>query len=433
MPDRLKDSSNTDLLINQREHMLEMAIGCCERGEQANAEKLFKVIIDGSSDSDEADTWHMRALFRLAMLCNEMMRFQEAIDFGQQWLEQHGNDDDDSRAELICTLGHALAKLGYFRESNRLFDNELSNVDDHDDDDDDDAVVYRATLLAGSAVPLALQGRFEAALERRERGLSMLSKTLGRKDVRVLRAVAHLANSLCDADRYADAETMLRQRVLSTRHVTWSALDRATWLHFLARVRIGQGRTRDGAAICYETLDVLRTCSDAGTSDPRYLSELSLLGAAFGRLGLADERKDIFEFVCDVRTRTLGAHHAGTATSLCLLASAHVVDGEHKAAIELFERALDVYRDVGNMARSSHCADVLLQLCAIHASLTHFGVARTCLQEAVEIARDSVPSEHRVHKRCTRLSEQLARRGVVSTRSSSSSRRKKSKLRKLFS
>ncbi|KAI9768501.1 MAG: hypothetical protein M1840_004911 [Geoglossum simile] len=191
------------------------------------------------------------------------------------------------------------------------------------------------------ALAFSENGRFQNAMELREKALEVGQEMLGNEHPYTLSSVANLASSYGDLGRNQEAMEMrekaleLSRRTLGNQH--------PNTLKVMAGLAISYddlGRRREAVELKEKVLEASQRT--LGNEHPDTLSAKKSLAISYNDLGRKQEALRMMEIVLEVSQRTLGNEHPNTLDARNNLALSYR-DIEHwKEALELMEKALEV-------------------------------------------------------------------------------------------
>ena len=271
---------------------------------------------------------------------------RELLDRSVEGIDLRLQEQPETQAELMDTIGDIYQKLGLYEQARPLFERASST----------------RSRLFGKNHPDALQSRHNLA------------------------ALARLQA------RYDEAASVLED-VVDERRRLLSADDPRTLasIHELGETYVWQGRFEEAEALLAANLEDRRRV--IGPEHPETASSMSVLAQLYRRTARYDEAESLFREAVELRQRDLGIDHPDTLQSMNGLANAYYYQARYDEATELYRELLELKRRV---LGDEHPRTLVarLNLAVGHRALGHWPAAEALYEENVELFERVYGKEH---------------------------------------
>jgi tetratricopeptide (TPR) repeat protein len=205
--------------------------------------------------------------------------------------------------------------------------------------------LYSATLLSNALQYDLTQGRYDIALNKCTKALSIREDLLGSEHPHTLTSMADLALTYWNQGQWKEAEGLEVQvmetskRVLGQEHP-----DTLTSMNNLAVTYWNQGRWKEAEELGVQVMETRKRV--LGQEHPDTLTSMAILALTYKDQGQWKEAEGLEVQVMETRKRVLGQEHPGTLTSMANLASTYRIQGRWEEAEGLEVQVMETSKRV---------------------------------------------------------------------------------------
>lgn len=199
-----------------------------------------------------------------------------------------------------------------------------------------------------------------------------------------LKVLIEQAKALELAERYSEAEVLLRQVLELERQLPDSSLSfRAGAVEYLGSIMLQQGRYAEAEVLLRQALVLQQEVN--GPSDPSYAEVVELLALVVGEQGSLSEAESLLRQALEIKGRRLEPAHPSITVTLTWLANILRILGRYPEAESLALQAYGIQKGLFGPEHRTHTAI----LCILAAILIDQGIhveAQAMLLEALSIS-----------------------------------------------
>ena len=318
----------------------------------------------------------------------EKVTARQILDLGRQRLESELEDQPQTRAALLHTIGSVYAALDLTEQAEAL----LADAAEARRGASGPARTELADTLHMLARVRLLRGNLDGAEPAYEEVLRLRRELHGPEHPAVARAMANLGVVVFNRGQYDRAEQYYRQAAAMERRVG-DATIAASMTGTLGEALMKLGRVTEAIALQQEALAVVRRA--LGPENTRTLAHMNNLAHALTAAGRYGEADPLLRELVDVSRKMLGSEHFQVAMALDNLGKNLEGQGRFLDAEPVLEEALAIYGKV-RRAPFSETAWTLTHLASVRTNLLKFELAERTYREAIamfEAARNAVPGD----------------------------------------
>ena len=252
--------------------------------------------------------------------------------------------------------------------------------------------IEEARALNQQVIDLYAQGRYEEAIPRAERVLTITEKVLGPEHPNTATALSHLAMLYHDTGAYGKAEPLyqralaIREKVRGPEHP-----DTATALNNLAALYEATGAYAKAEPLLQRALAISEKV--LGPEHPSTATALNNLAALYSAMGAYEKAEPLLQRALAIREKVRGPEHPNTALAVNNLAELYRAMGAYGQADPLYQRALAISEKVLGPEHPS-TATALNNLAALYHATGAYDKAEPLYQRALAIREKVLGPEH---------------------------------------
>ena len=207
----------------------------------------------------------------------------------------------------------------------------------------------------------------------------------------LLAATYRTINELDTAQQYANSALKTCEKVLPETH-----LDLAEARMTLATVLFKQGKDlSDIESLVARVLTVRQ--QSLSDNHPDLPETLNLLAKIYEQQERNEKAMPLYIEAKDINERIFGTTHPQTAFGYHNLAKNYQIQGNHSEALELFQKAIEIFSDAEILPFKGWC---LRNLAMLHMEMREFSKASSELESSLKILQQCLPSSHPYVKQC---------------------------------
>jgi non-specific serine/threonine protein kinase/serine/threonine-protein kinase len=262
---------------------------------------------------------------------------RELLDEGAEKIDGMLEDQPETRAELMSTMGEVYTNLGLYPQAEPLLEQALGIRRHVLGDEHPDTLTAMNTLAA----LYWHRGRFDEAEPLFLEALPTRKRVLGDDHPDTLASMNDLAGLYWQRGRYEEAEPLLletveaRRRVLGNDHP-----DTLTSVNNLAVLYENLGRYAEAEPLYVRALEAQKRV--LGSDHPETLRSMNNLAVVLFRQGRLDDAEPLYAEVLRNQQRVLGTDHPETLRSMNNLAALYRSRGRFDEAEPLYLEVLEI-------------------------------------------------------------------------------------------
>ena len=235
-------------------------------------------------------------------------------------------------------------------------------------------------------------GLYDSASDLLSKSLELRMSSLGSRHSETASGMAGLGVLYKDQGKYAEAESLLYTALeLKTEELGPSHEDVATMMMHLATAKSRLGKYDESDPLYHQALTLREV--QYGKDSPEVAETLSNMAVMYYKAGRHQEAVKAHTRALEIREASFGPNHPHVARSLNNLALVYQQQGKYEESIPLYQRALDVYLEsLGE--QHPHVALGYNNLALAYYSLADYDSAEPLYKKALAVQEAVLGEEH---------------------------------------